>query len=339
MGNNDIDFVLLWVDGSDKEWQKERAKYEKECGVKRDSDDKTDSDIRFRDFGLLKYWFRGVEKFAPWVHKIFLITNGQVPDFLNLKNEKIVLIKHSDIMKKEDLPTFNSNAIEMNITKIKDLSECFVLFNDDIYIVDKVSPNDFFAEGLPRDEYAEDAIQIDSGDGVIPYNLLNEMKVINDRYEKKQVYRRSFYKYFNPLYGMHLLRTLLLCPYKRFVGIRNAHISQSFLKSTFEKLEKIDPKIIDETSSHRFRCAEDYAQYMARYLQLVEGKFIPRRSSFGKYYEISNDNEKIISAVTRQRYKIVCLNDVDDMINFVRAKMELKKAFDGILPNKSGFEK
>lgn len=62
-----IDFVVMWVDGNDPEWQKEKQKFS--------VDDNADGSIyRYRDFGLLKYWFRGVEKFAPWVNNVYFVS-------------------------------------------------------------------------------------------------------------------------------------------------------------------------------------------------------------------------------------------------------------------------
>ena len=54
----DIDFVVLWVDGSDPVWQAEKAKYQGKAL------DDSNSANRFRDWGLLPYWFRAVERFA-----------------------------------------------------------------------------------------------------------------------------------------------------------------------------------------------------------------------------------------------------------------------------------
>ena len=68
----DIDFVLTWVDGADADWLKKKASY-LPGAVK--------NDARFRDWGILKYWFRAVEAYAPWVRKIFLITDNQCPDW------------------------------------------------------------------------------------------------------------------------------------------------------------------------------------------------------------------------------------------------------------------
>ena len=71
-----IDFVIPWVDGSDPAWRKEKYKY---MGI----DEPDAGDERYRDMGLLKYWFRAVEAYAPWVNQIHFITWGHLPDWLN----------------------------------------------------------------------------------------------------------------------------------------------------------------------------------------------------------------------------------------------------------------
>ncbi|WP_180369763.1 stealth family protein, partial [Oenococcus oeni] len=138
-----IDFVIDWVNGQDISWQAKRAKY---LENKEDA-----SSARFRDWGFLKYWFRSVEKNAPWVNKIYLITDNQKPDFLNLNSEKIKIVDHKDFIPDSFLPLFNSNAIEIGMHNIPGLSKQFVFFNDDMFINKKVSPTDFFKNGFPRD--------------------------------------------------------------------------------------------------------------------------------------------------------------------------------------------
>ena len=140
---SDIDFVIIWVDGSDPIWRAERAKYEK---TKSDTED-----ARYRDWEILKYWFRAVERYAPWVRKIHFVTCGQKPEWLNLNHEKINFVNHSDYIPKRFLPTFSSHTIELNLHRIIDLSEKFVYFNDDMFLNDYVSPSDFFIGGLPCD--------------------------------------------------------------------------------------------------------------------------------------------------------------------------------------------
>ena len=123
--NFDIDFVVLWVDGSDSEWIKSFNSFLSE----ELSSKKIDvSEERYRDAGLLKYWFRGVEKCAPWVRKIHFVTCGQKPDWLNTDNSKLHLVNHSDYIDSKYLPLFNSEAIEISMHKIPDLAEYFVYF-------------------------------------------------------------------------------------------------------------------------------------------------------------------------------------------------------------------
>ena len=130
--NDKIDFVMIWVDGNDPEWRKEKDKYSNKV------DNNTDNrEARFRDWDNLQYWFRGVEKFAPWVNKIHFVTCGHLPKWLNTENPKLNIVKHKDFIPEKYLPTFNSHTIELNLHRIKGLAENFVYFNDDLFIVKK----------------------------------------------------------------------------------------------------------------------------------------------------------------------------------------------------------
>ena len=109
-----IDFVLTWVDGSDPDWLAQRREYQPGRG--------TDAgESRYRDWDNLQYWFRGMEKFAPWVNKIYFVTWGHFPKWLNTAHEKIQIVKHEDFMAPAYLPTFNINSIELNFHRIKGL--------------------------------------------------------------------------------------------------------------------------------------------------------------------------------------------------------------------------
>ena len=88
----DIDVVIPWVDPTDKEWQASKNKFLKDL-----NNDKVDnSENRFRDWDNFKYVFRGIDKFMPWVHKIYLITCGQVHDrrFLRRQSHRSQLHLH-----------------------------------------------------------------------------------------------------------------------------------------------------------------------------------------------------------------------------------------------------
>ena len=150
---HEIDFVIPWVDGSDPAWQEERHQYDPKAGSSNGS-----NDARFRDWDLLRYWFRAVETYAPWVHKIYFVTWGHLPAWLNTDHEKLVIVNHRDYIPTEYRPTFNANTIELNFHRIPGLSEQFVYFNDDMFLGKPVSPEDFFRDGKPRDAFILDAI-------------------------------------------------------------------------------------------------------------------------------------------------------------------------------------
>lgn len=328
--DNKIDFVILWVDGSDKKWLEEKKQYKPDFDV-------SDSIIRFRDWDNLKYWFRGVEKYAPWVNKIYFVTYGHLPKFLNTNNDKLVVVNHKDFMNKEYLPTYNSNAIDLNIYKIKGLSEHFVYFNDDTFITDYVKPTNFFKNGLPKEEFAETAIL--PFDTIFPYTLFNNAFLINKHFEKRKVYKKYWYKFYSPKYGINNIRTFISIPYHKFVGFHMNHLPIPFLKSYYEKLWKLEYDLFDSTCKNKFRSKDDINLYVIKHFQQLEGNFYPRKKKFGNYFLISNDNKSIVNALLKHKYKVMCINDTDINVDFDKAKNEINSAFEKILPDKSSFEK
>jgi len=110
-GMEKIDFVITWVNDNDPVWQKSFRTYLPQSQYTDDV-----SYIRYRNWDNLRYWFRGVEKFAPWVNKIHFITCGQMPDWLNLKAPKLHWVEHSDYIPTENLPTFNTTVSYTHLT-------------------------------------------------------------------------------------------------------------------------------------------------------------------------------------------------------------------------------
>lgn len=166
-----IDFAITWVDGADPEWRSERAK----CSPASDEDG---SERRYRDWDLLRYWFRGVEKFAPWVRKIHFITWGHLPEWLNTENPKLHIVKHEDYIPNEFLPTFNSCTIELYLDRIEGLAEHFVYFNDDVFLTAQAKPEMFFSDGKPCDMLALQPIVANKDNPVMPYIYLNTSMVL-----------------------------------------------------------------------------------------------------------------------------------------------------------------
>ena len=90
MTQDKIDIVVLWVDGSDPEFIREKQRI---TGQVEAVNQDTDGEQRYRDYGTFNYWFRMIEKHAPWVNNIYLITNGQKPDWLNIEHPKLKLVR------------------------------------------------------------------------------------------------------------------------------------------------------------------------------------------------------------------------------------------------------
>jgi len=80
-----IDFVVAWVDGNDPVWQEKKSSYDGSVNTSKQS---MNSVKAYREWGTFKYWFRGVEKFAPWVNKVYLVTDQQKPSWLDINSEK-----------------------------------------------------------------------------------------------------------------------------------------------------------------------------------------------------------------------------------------------------------
>ena len=99
---------------------------------------------RFEDNDELRYSLRSVEKHAPWVRHIFIVTNGQIPSWLNLDDERVTVVPHADIfVNKSHLPTFSSPAIESHLHRIPGISDWFIYMNDDVLFGHDVWPDDF----------------------------------------------------------------------------------------------------------------------------------------------------------------------------------------------------
>ncbi|MCS2154921.1 Stealth CR1 domain-containing protein [Scandinavium goeteborgense] len=329
MKNNSIDIVIPWVNGSDLNWQNDFKNY---------LVDQTNIDARihrYRDNGLLRFWFRGIEKNAPWIRKIHFITYGHIPEWLNTKHEKLSIVKHIDYIDKRYLPTFNSHVIELNLHRIPNLSDKFVYFNDDTFLINPIKEDFYFKNDLPRDC----AILNPIVPGGLSHIIINNLQVINKHYNKSSVIRKNPYKWINIKYGFSLFRTLLLMPWPNFVGIKDTHLPIPYLKKTFERLWELEPEILYTTNESRFRKDSDVNQYLFRYWQLVSGDFNSQNTiASSSYLDISRDAiSKIVEQLNNKKNKLIVINDGHSDEYEIKT-MEIKKAFSEILPEKSTYE-
>lgn len=146
-----LDIVYTWVNGSDEHFRRlmsiylERVKNASKP-TRAGNSTSASSLNRYQDNDELKYSLRSIEKYAPWVRNIYLVTNGQVPWWLNLSHPKMQLVTHDEIFPNlSHLPTFSSPAIEVHLHRIKGLSKRFVYFNDDLLLTAPTYPSDFYS--------------------------------------------------------------------------------------------------------------------------------------------------------------------------------------------------
>lgn len=332
-----IDFVVTWVDGNDPVWQAEKAKY----SPNKNADNRN---VRFRDWDNMQYWFRAVEKFAPWVNKIHFVTYGHLPKWLNTDNPKLNIAKHSDFIPKQYLPTFSSRCIEFNLYRINNLSERFVYFNDDMFLLKPVLEKLFFAgkDCLPTDFAITSTLSVADKKDTVQYAKFNNIVILNSHFDKKEQMKKNLNKWINLAYGWNALRNLIWGGQHHFRGFANNHLAFSYLKSEIEDLWNKEFDELNNTCLHKFRCRDDVNQWLIRYWQLAKGMFIPiGRHVKGKVYEVYNgveQNQELFKIIENQSMPMICIND-NDNVDFEPMKNRIKEAFNKILPDKSSFEK
>ena len=225
-----IDIVYTWVDGSDPNW---RAIYN--CFAGKQSDFATDAvdACRFAAQDELKYSLRSICKYAPFFNHIYIITMNQKPSWLK-PHPQVTIIDHKTIFPKaEDLPTFNSQAIESNLHRIPGLSEYFIYFNDDVFLGRSVTPGDFFTEEGKVKVLFESMLSPSGPRNPEKYETTYRISWRNTNWVLDQRYRVE--------------RRYRLC-----------HAPFAYRKSFFEFSEEMFPEVFASNASHRFRDVRDF---------------------------------------------------------------------------------
>ncbi len=341
-----IGFVLPWVDSTDQEWQKRKEDY---AEIK--STNVSNSQARYRDMETLKYVLRSIEQNCSWYDKIFLITEGHYPKWLNLESEKVKLVTHEEMyFDKIHLPTFNSSSIEMNLANIPDLSEHFVYLNDDTVIMRETPISRFFMEGkavdflshswVPRNKLFEKIRPTDAW----YFSIKNNLKLINDNVGVDLLNSNHLYHSSYSLLDK-LSNFLMKNIYKRALWVGHWHHPQPYIKKTFLQTVEIFEKPMIQCSVNRFRKNNDLTQYLYRYLQLFSGNFYPVK--YKDDLSIMNINslqclENMFSRFNRDKsIRFMCFNDVPSLPDeeYDKVKELLITTLESYFPNKASFEK
>lgn len=336
-----IDFVITWVDGNDPHWKKEKAFYEKQFHQTTSEVQMDGRDVRYRDYELLRYWFRGVERYAPWVRNVHFVTWGHLPAWLDTEHPKLHIVEHKAIIPEKYLPTYNSNVIEIYLDRIEGLSEQFVYFNDDIFPMRELSPNDFFRKGLPCDMLAFQPVVANPDNPVMSHVLLNNSLVLAKYFRKRENVKQQPGKYFHPGYPlMYLGYNFLELAFPRYTGLYSIHGAYVFRKEIFHQVWERERAALENLSTHRFRQDSDLNLYLFREWQKLTGAFYPRNVERDlAYFDLADDNRRLLTQVRRPKRKMVCINDANREIDFARTKGELAAAFRAHFPERSSFEK
>lgn len=144
-----VDIVFTWVNNRDVGWQ-ELFRSATGSAPKVEAEDSESLD-RFMNRDELRYSLRSISEFAPWVRKVFVVTNCAPPPWIDLSRQDIEWVDHHQIIPADHLPTFSSHAIESRLQHVPGLANHFLYFNDDFFLTSPTRPHDFFhPNGLTR---------------------------------------------------------------------------------------------------------------------------------------------------------------------------------------------
>lgn len=324
---NKIDVVITWVDNNDPQWINDKKKYEKSNAYQ----DSTEN--RFKDYGMLKYWFRSVEENMPWINKVFFVTYGHIPTWLNVRCDKLRIVKHSEFIDRKYLPTFNSCAIEMNLHRIKDLSEQFIYFNDDMFINRKIKEDFFFEASRPKDYYIVAPLLFTND---LACNIKFNSNKLALRYASNDYHKKAT----SPKNGIKMAsrNALAIKIFGKNIGFRSRHIPTPYLKSIYTKAALLENEVVSQTSNHRFRSGSDISQWYFQYYQLATGISLPKNPAETAYYTLQKDIDLILRNIQKPKKTLVCINDANGKVNEEDVS-RIIAVFEQRYPEKSRFEK
>lgn len=300
---NSIDLVYTWVDGSDKKWLEKKNKYSNNIS-------KIDN-IRYTNIDELKYSLRSVYKYANWVNNIYIVVDDdQKPEWLNLQNPKIHLIKHSEIFSNiNDLPTFNSHSIECNLHNIPNLSKYFIYMNDDM----------FFGNYINKSDYISDKIHYFNNHHNCTFNVNNIPE------SKFNGYFDAWNKTQSLLYNK--LNITPSCQWHHGL-ILNKDNFKSIINLFYDEFKK--------TSSSKFRSGDNIVPIgMVYQYGLKNGDYIKKKQLSNIVINLNENNnlDKILIQIKTKKPHVFCLNNNeninnDKIINFLNSYFPEKSPYE-----------
>lgn len=313
------DLVYLWVDGNCPEMIEKRKFWLKKYN--KPVDKQSTNKCRFIDNEELKYSLRSVEKYAPWINNIFIVTDNQVPKWLNTSHPKIHMVDHTEIMPQEALPTFNSSAIETCIHKIKGLSEFFIFANDDMFFARPTDFHFFFNENnLPI---------LRLGSELPPPR--------NSMYYSHLLYS---YNLINEKFGTHFCEDPdhNITPYRKSIieeCIENFKNEFDYVKNCkFRKYNTVQRTIY---SVYGYAAGKTVIKKINPHRSLLQKiiLLITKKAKKDSIY-FPTGYKKIIHEIKKYKPHLICINDNEKTTN--ENRKDFKIVIEKLFPNKSEFE-
>lgn len=277
-----IDAVYLWVDDSDPEWLQRKS-----SALGTETAHAKVGASRFRQHGELTASLAMLAKNAPFIRRVFIVTDNQLPPVHDLANVpfEIRVINHSDFMPAEFLPTYSSRALTANLHRIGELSEKFLYLNDDVFITRTAQPSNWFA-----------------GDKIVLRYTDTEMPSRVSLAADEVVYNARW-------------RTIDLANSRQWPNIDGMpqHGAHPFLKSALQELWNEFPEDMQRVSASRVRTADGLLPEWLHNLYVnSQGK---ARIESGSYKYIAINDRSSLPAIIhmllkRGEFLTVCLNDV-----------------------------
>jgi hypothetical protein len=281
-----IDAVYTWVDGSDPHWQHRKAAAVASL-TGAPLVEEADRASRFASRDELRYSLRSLVCFAPWIRHIYLVTDDQVPPWLDPDHPMVTVVTHRDLFGDTGrLPTFNSHAIETRLHRIPDLAEHFLYLNDDVFLGRSLPASTFFlANGLAR--FFPSPASIDP----LPSSLRDapvNAAAKNNRQALMDMFGRGF---------THKMR----------------HVPHALRRSVLTEIEACLPEAVQATASHQFRHPHDLSMVSSlhHYWSFLAGTSVPGRIRYA-YGDIGHRTTpiKLAQMLATRPYDVFCLNDV-----------------------------
>lgn len=332
----DIDIVVTYLDSSDQEWLKERDHWRR---MSTDIPEDENTEVRYRNMNNFHFLLRSIEAYAPWVHKVHIVTWGHLPEWLDTDHPKLNIVTHQAFIPKECLPTFNSNAIEIQFDRIPGLAEYFINMNDDMFLNAPTQASDFFRDGKPR-------LDITYHPFTPPWFVkANNITALNSIVDNPRPITK---KLFSPKNGWRsVLKNIYFLPLVKssgkFIGFHAAHLTVPTTKTIYKEVKSRLPEHVAYVACSKFRDSRDNRainQWIMQDYARATNQFVPHNSAkFGKH--LLFDEKTDFDRLFRSSYKVLSLSDDDRLSQdeFERAITQMNNAFAKKFPHKSSFEK